>query len=313
MSSGNGSGSSGRRNKKPVLVSRTGILVFFAAFTLTLISMARETTYLKGMTMSSSFFVGEELLKTRTKKKPDIAIISSYVSSSQWAGSPKRLDEAKLDQLINKACYANRHGYDFIFNMTYGFFPERDNPKGKAYWQEYGTWSRVPHIADRIQDYKWILYADIDYIILNMSRPLEAFFHDWETYNRTPSVLVAKDELNFLATFSAFAVLIKNSTFGRGVLDHWMGFARGVCEKGNFAPGPRRYTWGNKSMRNSSRPCSHLSHYPHSKRGFRPTRPLVRIDKSAHGPFPAIRIYSFHLQRNARYCRNITSLWTRHE
>jgi hypothetical protein len=213
----------------------------------------------------------KELLETRTKKKPDIAIISSYVSSSQWAGTPTRLDERSLDQLVNKACYAKRWGYEFIFNMTYGFIPEQDNPKGNAYWQEYGAWSRVPHIRDRIEDYKWVLYADIDFIIANMSFPMEQFLHEWESYNKTPSVFVPKDEVNAnLFTFSDFAVLIQNSPFGRGVLDHWMDFARGVCEKGNFASGPRPYTWSKCSMwiRNLSEkivsPFDSRSHYPPS-------------------------------------------------
>jgi hypothetical protein len=231
----------GRRKSRQPTVKGTAIIVFVGAFTLTLISMARQATFLKAI--SSSFFLEEELMHN-IRRKADIAIISSFVSSSQWKGTPKRLDDVSLNMLINKACYAHRWGYDFIFNMSHGFIPERDNPEGKAYWQEYGTWSRVPHMRDRIEDYKWILYADIDYIILNMSRPLEAFFRDWEAHDRSPSVLVPKDELNIYTTFSAFALLIKNSTFGRGVLDHWMNFARGVCGKGNFAPAPRPYTWG---------------------------------------------------------------------
>jgi hypothetical protein len=162
-------------------------------------TLLRETTFLK-YTMSLQEQLSQirkakefekELMKTRTKKKPDIAIISSFVSSSQWNDKGfERLDELSLDQLVNKACYAKRWGYDFIFNMTYGFIPEQDNPKGKAYWQEYGAWSRVPHIRDRIEDYKWVLYADIDYIIANMSFPMEQFLHEWKSYNKTPSVLM---------------------------------------------------------------------------------------------------------------------------
>lgn len=78
----------------------------------------------------------ESVVETnKNHKKPKIAIISSFVPSSQYKNSTRVKD---LDHLINKACYSYLWGYDFIFNMTFGFDPELVN-KGK-YWLDYGTW-----------------------------------------------------------------------------------------------------------------------------------------------------------------------------
>ena len=138
--------------------------------------------------------------------KPRIAIVSSFLVGDQSSNS--RVQD--LDHLINKACYAKLWGYDFIFNMTYGFDKELDEKRGGAYWLRYGTWHRVPHIRDRILDYDWILYADTDYIFNDMKTPIEAFFKNWEVHGLNPSVLIPKNTSNGLSTFSAFVVLIKN-------------------------------------------------------------------------------------------------------
>jgi hypothetical protein len=185
--------------------------------------------------------------ENKTRKRAKIAIISTFVPSRQWGPiklrkGRKQLNQNSVDMLVNKACYAHRWGYDFILNMTYGFHPSVDNPNGTAYWQEYGSWSRVPHIRDRIHDYEWILYSDIDHIFLNMSRPIEAFMEEWESHNLTPSILAPRDVENYY-TFSDFALTFKNSTFSSAVLNHWMNFARGLCPNGNLRADPLRYTW----------------------------------------------------------------------
>ena len=176
---------------------------------------------------------------TDTVKHPRIAIISSFLVGDQ--SSNTRVKD--LDHLINKACYAKLWGYDFIFNMTYGFDKEIDEEMGGAYWLKYGTWHRVPHVRDRINDYDWILYADTDYVFNDMKTPIEAFFKNWEVHGLNPSVFIPKDAANGLYTFSAFVVLIKNDRFGRTVLDHWMDFGRGICPNGNLVAEQRKYTW----------------------------------------------------------------------
>ena len=176
-----------------------------------------------------------------TKKTPTnrIAIITSFVPGRQ--SSTNRTND--LDHLINKACYAKLWGYDFIFNTTFGFDRVKDIDQGGAWWLEYGTWHRVPHIRDRIKDYDWILYADVDYVFVDMKRSLESFFKEWELFDKQPSILVPRDFGGNEFTFSAFAVFVKNDPFGIALLDHWMRFARGLCERGNLSHKKRDYTW----------------------------------------------------------------------
>jgi hypothetical protein len=171
--------------------------------------------------------------------KPRIAIISSFLVGEQSTKS--RIKD--LDHIVNKVCYAKLWGYDFILNMTYGFDKDVDEELGGAFWLNYGTWHRVPHIRDRITDYDWILYADTDYVINDMKSPLESFFKNWELHGMNPSVLIPKDFDDGYYTFSAFVVLIKNHPFGRTVLDHWMDFGRGICPNGNFVDKKRKYAW----------------------------------------------------------------------
>ena len=175
------------------------------------------------------------------KPSSRIAIISSFVGGSQSGRKGPAAHE--LDLLLNKACYSKLWGYDFIFNTTYGFDKQKDEIEGGAWWLDYGTWHRVPHIRDRLKDYDWILYADVDFIINNMARPIESFFKEWELYDKNPSVLIPKDFNDDMKVFSAFAVLVKNDDFGRRIIDNWMSAGKGLCPKGNFAPERREYDW----------------------------------------------------------------------
>eukprot|EP00550_Attheya_septentrionalis_P000253 CAMPEP_0198291756 /NCGR_PEP_ID=MMETSP1449-20131203/9178_1 /TAXON_ID=420275 /ORGANISM="Attheya septentrionalis, Strain CCMP2084" /LENGTH=364 /DNA_ID=CAMNT_0043990437 /DNA_START=395 /DNA_END=1492 /DNA_ORIENTATION=- len=174
-------------------------------------------------------------------KLPRIAIISSHIPSSQ-AKDSSRIQ--LLDHLVNKVCYAHLWNYDFIFNMTPGFNNEDID---KAPWLEFGTWHRVPHISSRIGDYDWILYADIDYVFTDMSRPLESFLKEFELYGKDPSVFLPLDQRPSKFMFSAFAVMLKNSVFGSAVLENWMDFGRGLCPNGNFPReelnGKLKYDW----------------------------------------------------------------------
>jgi hypothetical protein len=182
----------------------------------------------------TNFHIGNTTTTTTsndTIRTPRIAILSSYLPGAQ---SSKKTSFTEFDHLINKACYAKLWGYDFIFNTTYGFDKVKDEVQKNAYWLNYGTWHRVPHIRDRINDYDWILYTDVDYIFHNLKIPLESFLKNWELHGLSPSVFIPKDFDDKYYTFSAFVVFIKNDPFGRRVLDHWMDFGRGICPNGNF-------------------------------------------------------------------------------
>lgn len=163
-----------------------------------------------------------------------IAIMSSFVPNRPKNSDqpPPRLGDVYLEHIINKACYSYIWGYDFIFNTTYGF----DDSYPKWHWLDFGTWHRVPHVNSRIRDYDWILYTDTDFLINDIMRPLESFLHEFALANKTNVHLVVPVDnySNSMFMFSAFAFLIRNSSYGQDILKYWDQFARGVCPKGNL-------------------------------------------------------------------------------
>jgi len=175
----------------------------------------------------------EQTMSTHSNRDtPKIAIIASHIPSEQSNDSSRI---KLLDHVLNKACYSYLWGYDFIFNMTPGF---EEKVYKDAPWLKFGTWHRVPHIKSKINDYDWILYADTDYVFNDMSRPLDSFLKEFKLYGKDPSVFVPRDMPGTYYTFSAFAVMVKNSPFGRKVVDNWLKFGKGLCPNGNI---PRNY------------------------------------------------------------------------
>jgi hypothetical protein len=175
-----------------------------------------------------------------SRKRPKIAIMSGFVPSTQTKTGGKF---TKFDDLINKACYAHIWGYDFIFNTTDGF---SDHPTEHRHWLTYGTWHRVPHVQSILPDYDWVLYADTDYLIKDVTRPLESFLNEFEFYGKSPDIFLPRDgehqPANWFA-FSAFAFLIKSSPFSTRLLQNWMEFAFGLCPAGNYRTNKKAYSW----------------------------------------------------------------------
>ena len=167
--------------------------------------------------------------------------MSSFVPN-QNTDPPPKLKEEYFDHIVNKACYCYIWGYDFIFNTTYGF----DHTYPKWHWLDYGTWHRVPHVESRIREYDWILYTDTDFAIKDMMRPLESFLHEFQLYGKNNvQLFVPLDNDNKqIFTFSAFAFMIHNSSFGHRILKYWDDFARGVCKNGNLnTTATKTYNW----------------------------------------------------------------------
>lgn len=161
---------------------------------------------------------------TKRNPKGKIAIMSSFVPN-QNTKPPPRLKEAYFDHIINKACYSYIWGYDYIFNTTYAF---DDTYKKDWHWLAFGTWHRVPHVQARIREYDWILYTDTDVLIQDIMRPLESFISEWELYGKTNvQLFVPVDSYaTNTFTFSAFAFMIRNSSYGHTILKYWDDFAR---------------------------------------------------------------------------------------
>ena len=173
------------------------------------------------------------MIAMRERKRKRIAILSSFVLGNATHHPVKASLSHVYDHIINKACYASLWNYEFIFNTSSGF---SDDDLRSRPWLHFGGWSRIPHLEaalDRLNPDDWILYADLDYVIKDMSRPLSSFIAQFDLYDLDPHVLVPTDSHGDYV-FSDFAVMVRNSDFGRSVLRHWRDFAMGICPRGNY-------------------------------------------------------------------------------
>ena len=103
-----------------------------------------------------------------------------------------------------------------------------------------------------------------------MSVPLESFIKEWElrgknnvspvhvteyflslvllnVFSVKVSVFIPVDFMGY-HTFSSYAIMIRNDPFGRRVVQNWLRFADGLCEKGNFESVPGQYSWGDSDQ-----------------------------------------------------------------
>ena len=97
--------------------------------------------------------------------------------------------------------------------------------------------------------YKWILYADVDYAVQDLTIPLESFLKEWELHGKNNIHVLVPNDGNLLHTFSAFAaVFIRNSPFGHRLLENWMELGKGLCKNGNFPSNPGKYGWSDSDQ-----------------------------------------------------------------
>jgi galactosyl transferase GMA12/MNN10 family len=171
-----------------------------------------------------------------TERRPRIAIVTGFVADAKKEGV--RLNDNMLPHMLNKACYADLWGYDIIFNTTWAY-PDATE---KQYWLKWGTWHRVPHMLAALPHYDWIVYADSDWIVQDLVFPLESLIKDWELNGQDAHILIPTDMTGY-HSFSAFAVMVRNSRFGRRMLENWYEFSLGMCANGNFRTDPNTYSW----------------------------------------------------------------------
>jgi len=195
-----------------------------------------------------------------------IALLSTFVPSTMWSDAHQMIQKME-DHILNRECYCHLWKYDCIFNQTvelghYARLPEdgigtpdaaaaaaaSSNTTSDPWWLKFGAWERVAHLQAALPKYDWVLYGDVDYIIKDLSRPIESFIREFELYGKDDvHVLVPVDdnEREKRFAFSTFAVLIKNSSFGRRLLENWRAYGMGLCPNGNFEDVGKRkgYSW----------------------------------------------------------------------
>ena len=191
---------------------------------------------------------GQQLEHDRKREK--IAFLTSYIGSTMWDEEDKTKFQTLLDHITNRACYCNLWNYDFIVNQTREIthVAESQPDTRREWWLQFGCWERVAHIQAALERYDWVFYTDLDYVIKDLSRPIESFLRELDLYGKNDVHVLLPSDINdgtSPSPFSSFAILIKNSPFGRKLLEHWRSFAMGICPNGNFEDeeGQREYGW----------------------------------------------------------------------
>lgn len=207
----------------------------------------------------------------QASRRPKIALVSSYIPSDMWR-SHVRDEKVRiiLDHQTNRACYCHQWNYDCILNQTNDLTTTAmstsiitlssvprpsdittsmnisSSSSPERWWLQWATWDRVTHIEAALAKYDWVLYGDLDYIIKDMTRPLESFLYELELHGkRNVSVIVPSDlnHDNVPKPFSVFAIMVKNSPFGWKLMENWRAFAMGICPNGNFFSADKNYEW----------------------------------------------------------------------
>jgi len=174
-----------------------------------------------------------------------------------WSKDRKASFHKLIDHITNRACYCHLWNYDFIVNQTREITYDAETETQQAeqgkqhrreWWLQFGAWERVAHLQAALGRYDWVLYGDLDYIVKDLSRPIESFVQQLDLYGKNEvHVLLPSDYNDGIrpAAFSSFAILIKNSPFGRKLLENWRSFGMGICPNGNFRDkgGNKGYNW----------------------------------------------------------------------
>jgi len=179
------------------------------------------------------------------KRKLNIAVVSittEYSKGEMWEERPEYLKQI----LINHECYTHLHGYDNIFSFT-DYVENMTMPKGPvpprrcrgmctipediwgfvdAPMQAY--WNKVYLARKVLKDYDYILWTDADVFFTDLAKPIEWFIDNSRMRGRDIHLWLPQDQGGAGAfIFSDAVYLVKNSIWGRYVLDAWWDYGTG--------------------------------------------------------------------------------------
>lgn len=188
----------------------------------------------------SSHFVEEW---KRKLKIAVVAITTEYTKDEIWKEREEYLDQL----LINRECYSHLHGYDNIFSFT-DYVENLTMPKGPVprrgchgmctieddYWgfedaPMQGYWNKV-HLAKKVlKDYDYIFWTDADVFFTDLAKPIEWFIDHSRMRGKDIHLWVPQDQGGAGEyIFSDAVFLVKNSKWGRYVLDAWWDYGTGL-------------------------------------------------------------------------------------
>lgn len=138
------------------------------------------------------------------RQSPRIAL----VTVSYYDNKPQKYDRF-TDHFLSKACFASRHGYDFYLD-TFNRLPDGLHPK----------FAKTFLSMQLLDKYDWLYFTDDDVLMNSFDYKLENIiegFGDVDIHLIVPKDKVGPDNLQF----SNYAFMIRNSDFGRTLLQDW--------------------------------------------------------------------------------------------
>lgn len=139
-------------------------------------------------------------------RKSNIAVLtSSYIYADMC------MAEASLPSVENKRTYAERHGYDFVTRSTE--FAQEE------FRQRRLVWGKIGAIQKTLPHYEWLLWMDMDAVVVNMDKDVREIMQLVERDKRTGgeiSLIVARPKRDKM--LNAGVMLIKNTEWSRRFL-----------------------------------------------------------------------------------------------
>ncbi|CAM9586597.1 unnamed protein product [Scytosiphon promiscuus] len=149
-----------------------------------------------------------------------IAIVSNAVAFPYGEATTAQWSLFK-EYFANKDCYAKTHGYDLIIDSRnhvdgMGFYTNGDGDRGGTnvhFNKPYLIRKWLPH-------YDWVLWLDMDTLVVDMARPIEKFIEEIGGQDGNIHVLVPQDQ-NVQFFFSACSLLLRNSPETLEMVEDW--------------------------------------------------------------------------------------------
>eukprot|EP00927_Polykrikos_kofoidii_P065275 TRINITY_DN61058_c0_g1_i1.p1 TRINITY_DN61058_c0_g1~~TRINITY_DN61058_c0_g1_i1.p1 ORF type:complete len:701 (+),score=78.61 TRINITY_DN61058_c0_g1_i1:60-2162(+) len=152
----------------------------------------------------------------------DVRLANTMQSDSE---RPRNASGTKPTALMhwyveNKRCYAERHGYSFVFDQRAPRIELNANEDG----YEFGIhWVKFAAVRDALRLYDWVFWIDFDALFANFSLSLEEMI---DVVDKTASADLIVQHGSDLVNPNAF--LLRSSSWSFHFLDQWESFGRQV-------------------------------------------------------------------------------------
>eukprot|EP00927_Polykrikos_kofoidii_P046542 TRINITY_DN40751_c0_g1_i1.p1 TRINITY_DN40751_c0_g1~~TRINITY_DN40751_c0_g1_i1.p1 ORF type:complete len:710 (-),score=113.32 TRINITY_DN40751_c0_g1_i1:91-2130(-) len=154
----------------------------------------------------------------------EIAVVTAYYQSPsiwEWSNDSETAFSGEAPMpwyLKNKACYAEKHGYKFVFRQE---APGIDLNAEVDGYRHSIHWIKLAAVREALRSHDWVFWIDYDALFSNFSQTLEQFIDEAEA--KAPVDLIVQDSVELICP-NAF--LIRSSRWSFNFLDTWEKYGR---------------------------------------------------------------------------------------